>query len=57
MQKVHAIKLTGEHMENMAASLSFFSALVNCKRNLLQVIVSLVLYALASKKTIFIFYI
>ncbi|MDM8214882.1 hypothetical protein QUW15_01685 [Desulfovibrio piger] len=37
-------------MENMAASLSFFSALVNCKRNLLQVIVSLVLYALASKK-------
>lgn len=37
-------------MKNMAASLSFFSALVDCNKSLLQVIINLVSYALASKK-------
>lgn len=37
-------------MKNMATSLSFFSALVDCNKSLLAVIVDLVLYALSSKK-------
>lgn len=41
-------------MKNIAASLSFFSALVDCNKSLLQVIINFVSYALASKKTVFI---
>lgn len=37
-------------MKNIAASLSFFSALVDCNKSLLQVIINFVSYALASKK-------